>query len=411
MDVNRETRRFVALYFLFTVFLFASAAEMTAPPVPAAAGRLETAGKSGAEEFGRALSSSLSQAGFVLTRPSGFDRLTLTPRTGYPPLIWTTAADGDARELLARAAAVLAGVAARHEGLILSTRWSSFGGWLCLHVRLRGKDAVVELRLQAALRRANPLGLLRRTAVPKQGRPPDTGRPAKTGQNSASRPRVAIVLDDVGFVGGTEDFLALPAQLTFAILPLGPYARTYARQAASAGRTVILHLPLEPLDTKQNPGPGVIRTGATGAEIRAQLEANLGSVPGAVGVNNHMGSLGTTDETLMLEIQTILKEKGLFFLDSRTFDPRVKKSVVGKVARHLGERFAERDYFLDPEGASVEEIRALLRQLIDRAKKHGSAIGICHANRPNTLAALKAALPEFAASGVEIVPVTELLHY
>ena len=102
-----------------------------------------------------------------------------------------------------------------------------------------------------------------------------------------------------------------------------------------------------------------------------------------------------------------LKERGLCFLDSRT----INTTVADRVARSLGEKYAARDIFLDPEGASVAEIQALLRKLMALAKRRGTAVGIRHANRPNTLAALRATLPEFAAAGVAIVPVTELAHY
>ena len=42
------------------------------------------------------------------------------------------------------------------------------------------------------------------------------------------------------------------------------------------------------------------------------------TVPYAVGVNNHEGSLGTSDPKLMGELMPLLHEHKLFFVDSRT---------------------------------------------------------------------------------------------
>ncbi|MCL6614650.1 MAG: divergent polysaccharide deacetylase family protein, partial [Firmicutes bacterium] len=205
-------------------------------------------------------------------------------------------------------------------------------------------------------------------------------------------------------VDGLAEFLALPIPLTIAIMPKRRYSEACARMAAAAGRQVILHLPLE-ARSGLDPGPGAIRSGWTEERIRKELEEDLASVPGAVGVNNHMGSLGTADEALMRAILGILKEKGLFFLDSRTY----AGSVAPRVAEEIGLRHAVNGKFLDPDGASGERLQELFRELIALAKKKGKAVGICHANRPYTLSALRAAIPEFAMAGVEVVPLGEIV--
>jgi polysaccharide deacetylase 2 family uncharacterized protein YibQ len=221
-------------------------------------------------------------------------------------------------------------------------------------------------------------------------------------------PRAAIIVDDVGVVPGTDRFLSLPAALTFAVLPFAPYAKDDALLASAAGRTVLLHLPLEAANGA-NPGPGVIRGAWSQEQILAQLDADLAAVPGAVGANNHMGSRGTSDEALMRILLPALQKRGMFFVDSMTPAKR-KFSASGRVARSLGMQYSARDIWLD-NGDSREAVEAQLRKLLMTAKKRGHAIGICHANRPYTLAALTAVLPEFAKAGIRIVPVTELLAY
>ncbi|NLM37886.1 MAG: divergent polysaccharide deacetylase family protein, partial [Firmicutes bacterium] len=147
------------------------------------------------------------------------------------------------------------------------------------------------------------------------------------------RARVAIIIDDLGFVQeATEAFWELEIPLTFAVLPWGRYSETHAREAIKRQQEVILHLPLEPLDSQTDPGPGVLRAGFSPEQLRQQIRANLAAVPGITGVNNHMGSKGTQDRQLMQVLMAELKQAGLFFIDSLT----IHSSVAAAVAREYG---------------------------------------------------------------------------
>jgi len=50
-------------------------------------------------------------------------------------------------------------------------------------------------------------------------------------------------------------------------------------------------------------------------EIWSRLEASWERLPAARGLNNHMGSKGTTNQYLMEIIMDFLKQKNLFFID------------------------------------------------------------------------------------------------
>ncbi len=217
------------------------------------------------------------------------------------------------------------------------------------------------------------------------------------------RARVAIIIDDLGFVReATEAFWELEIPLTFAVLPWGRYSAAHAREALARKQEVILHLPLEPLDPQTDPGPGVLRTDFSPEELRQQLQANLAAVPGITGVNNHMGSKGTQDRALMELLMAELKKAGLFFVDSLT----IPTSVAATVARKYGVPTAVRDVFLD--GGGAEAIPAQIGLLIEKALAHGSAIGIAH-TRPGVAAALRDAIPQFEAAGIELVHVSALV--
>ena len=230
------------------------------------------------------------------------------------------------------------------------------------------------------------------------------GTPARRPADPGGKPKIAIIIDDLGFVRQpTEAFWELDIPLTFAVLRGGEYSRLHAEQALDLQQEVILHLPLEPLDPSIDPGPGVIRGSFSPEEALAQLRENLQAVPGIIGVNNHMGSKGTQDPVLLRLIMAELKKQGLFYIDSRTIDT----SLGAKIAREMGVPTAERNVFLD--GLGTEGIPGQVKILIEKARAQGKAIGIAH-TRPGVAQAIDACLPLFAAAEVELVHVSTLVE-
>ncbi len=87
---------------------------------------------------------------------------------------------------------------------------------------------------------------------------------------------------------------------------------------------MLLHLPMEPHGYPHpDPGPGALLAGMPPEELRQVLLADLATVPGAAGANNHMGSRLSEDEGALAVILAVLRERGLFFLDSYT-SPRTR---------------------------------------------------------------------------------------
>jgi len=131
---------------------------------------------------------------------------------------------------------------------------------------------------------------------------------------------VAIIIDDIGYDRGmAKKFLSLDAVFTFSILPYSPFQENILKAVHSKGWETMLHLPMEPNEyPKVNPGPGALLTSMTPDQLIRQLALNIAAVPGVKGVNNHMGSRMTTVSTQMNQVFSILKKRGLFFIDSRT---------------------------------------------------------------------------------------------
>src|SRR5580700_2117006 len=109
------------------------------------------------------------------------------------------------------------------------------------------------------------------------------------------------------------------------------------------------------------------------ADVDKTFEAMLDTVPYASGVNNHEGSLGTADRTLMKELMPLLHDHGLFFVDSRT-----TTATIAEVAAHTaGVPATSRNVFLDDE-PSPDAIRKQLALAIRDARQNGSALAIGH---------------------------------
>ena len=126
-------------------------------------------------------------------------------------------------------------------------------------------------------------------------------------------------------------------------------------------------------------------------------------MPGAVGVNNHMGSGFSSDARLMRAVLEVLVQRELYFLDSRT-------SVLTQgyaVARELGLRAAERHVFLDRERQRAS-IAAQFEELLQTASAQGAAVGIGHPYA-ETLEVLEESVPGAVARGFRFVTVGELV--
>jgi polysaccharide deacetylase 2 family uncharacterized protein YibQ len=215
--------------------------------------------------------------------------------------------------------------------------------------------------------------------------------------------RVAIIIDDVGFLHEPAmELLKIPARLTWSVLPFGPFSQELALAGHKRGFEVMLHLPMASFRGKINPGPGVIDRNWQPEKMLQQLDADLKAVPGATGINNHMGSPGHIDRVLMTVLMQEISRRHLFYVDSIT-----DFSVAGYYAKLYRVSYAKRDVFID-HYRELTANEASLRQLIQIALKNGSAIGIGH-TREGTATEITAMLPEFAKAGVEIVPVSELV--
>ncbi|PGT87845.1 MULTISPECIES: divergent polysaccharide deacetylase family protein [Bacillaceae] len=194
-------------------------------------------------------------------------------------------------------------------------------------------------------------------------------------QSRSIERQVAIVIDDLGNgMKGTEQILSLPIQLTVAVMPFLPTTKKDANLAHEKGHEVIVHLPMEPLHGKKSwLGPGAITTDLSNKEIRKRVNDAIDDVPHAVGMNNHMGSKATADARVMKIILEVCKERGLYYLDSKT----TGKSVVETIAKQLEVPYLENELFFD-EQYTTSHITKQANLLMNRIEKDNEIIAIGH---------------------------------
>lgn len=202
---------------------------------------------------------------------------------------------------------------------------------------------------------------------------------------SAESPKMAIVIDDMGEdVSLAKGLIKTGLHITFSIWPSSSHAHKIAHMARKNGNEIMIHMPMQPQGyPKVHPGKDALLMGMKHDQIVQLVDQAFKNVPGAVGLNNHMGSRFTEDIYGMKAVMESVKKHKLFFLDSKT----TPNSICPKACAELRVPLYERNIFLD----NVKDISAIEFQLEKAEKialKHGQSIAIGHPH-PQTLEAIK----------------------
>ena len=208
---------------------------------------------------------------------------------------------------------------------------------------------------------------------------------------------IVLVIDDFGYRNDSvsDGFLDLNIPITCAIIPGHSQSRKFAQKAFAAGKEVIIHMPME--SSLNTPGEDEykIKSGMTSEEVEWRIREVLKEMPEAIGMNNHQGSKATTNGKVMSVLGSVLKANNKFFIDSRT----TSKTVAEEIMRSIGVPTIRRHVFLDNDD-SKDKISERIDEVARLAQKQGIAVAIGHA-KPNTLKAIKDALPKLLADGYQ----------
>jgi polysaccharide deacetylase 2 family uncharacterized protein YibQ len=222
---------------------------------------------------------------------------------------------------------------------------------------------------------------------------------------NAADARLAIIIDDLGSDrAAAEAVFALAYPLTISVLPDHEHSADIAQEAHRRGFQVMLHLPMQSV-ANETPEAQELHPGMSAPEVAALVDQFLQNVPDAAGVNNHQGSQATANAALMDDLMPVLRDRHLFYVDSRT----TAATVAYDTAQDFGVRSAFRNVpFLD-DVAEVAAVRKQLELALRGAREKGEAVAICHPH-PATLQALREVLPQAKEQRVRLVLASELVH-
>ena len=206
---------------------------------------------------------------------------------------------------------------------------------------------------------------------------------------------IVLVIDDFGYRNDniSDGFLNLSIPITCAIIPGHTASKKFAEKAVSYGKEVIIHMPME----SENYSPGEdeykLLTSMTSELLENKLIQAFESLPEAIGMNNHQGSKATSDSKTMTVLASVLKDRGKYFIDSRTSSLTIgEKTMIS-----FGVPTARRNIFLDNNN-DLDRIEEQMNKLANSAKKNGVAVGLGHA-RKNTLSVIEKVVPGLLDKG------------
>lgn len=221
-------------------------------------------------------------------------------------------------------------------------------------------------------------------------------------------PRLALLVDRFGFrnLAESEALMEMGRDLSVAVLPYTTGARDLADRCRSHGMEVLLNLPMEGLDyPRVDPGPGAVLVDLSPGEIRRRVQAALDEIGGAAGMHTFLGALAVEDRQVMRAVMEIAAARGVYFVDSAPSS----YSVARETAAEVGVPSIRLSDNLDAPAAGAQAVRRNLEALASQARAGGVAVGLIHPY-PGTVRALETLLPEWRRTGIELVPLSEIVR-
>ncbi len=228
--------------------------------------------------------------------------------------------------------------------------------------------------------------------------------PTEKNNISKKTPMIAVVIDDMGIsVKRTSDISSLKAPLTSSFLTYANNLKQQIQNAVDAGHEIMIHVPME-AQTNKDVAPDVLTTKMTVLEIKRNLQSMLAKFNDVKGANNHMGSKLTEDKERMIAVMEVLKEKNMFFLDSKTS----AKSQAEIAAQEVGIFYDHRHVFIDNNN-DKQYILGQLQKAENVARKHGYAIAIGHP-KSMTYEALKEWIPSLEKKEILLKHLSKIIN-
>jgi uncharacterized protein len=225
----------------------------------------------------------------------------------------------------------------------------------------------------------------------------------------SSTAKMAIVISEFGFQANvtTVDYLAFPEPVTISLVSSKKMAVTTAQLAFDHNKEIILLLPMEPLSrpyaTYKNEA---IFLHYTPERIHSIINKNTVMIPFYSGFSNLCGTRVLDDSRVMRIVLEEIKNKNSYFL----IDHASSRSVAVALARELKVPYRTVEISLDSSESGLESLSDTLKHAAIIAQKTGSVVVAGRAT-PQFIKAIKEQLPHFQHNGIQLVPVSDLVHH
>lgn len=188
-----------------------------------------------------------------------------------------------------------------------------------------------------------------------------------------------FVFDDGGHnIENLEKYMALPFPFAVSILPGVAHSSECAALVRKNGKELMLHQPMQAENLELSPGPCAITAMMGTKEIAQLVTDNIDSLGGGVmGINNHEGSLITSNIIKIGAVLEVCKAKKIYFLDSKT----TARSMAYQAGLELDTSVLLRSApFLDND-VDRDSILSRIYESLDYANVHEKAIIIGHVDK------------------------------
>ena len=225
-------------------------------------------------------------------------------------------------------------------------------------------------------------------------------------QNRVVKGTICLVIDDFGFSQkkDVQDFFQINENITMAIIPGTPYAKSIGKYADSIGVETIIHMPMESHKEDNIKYAVSINEKLNAKLVEEIIRVAFNEVPTAIGISNHQGSKATENLQLMKDIARTLKNMDKFFLDSFT-NPESRGFIT---MRRYGVPTQLRQVFLDHIEDSAT-IKFNLDSLAILSHHMDIAVGIGHV-KPIALEVLKKKIPRLESEGYRFIPLSQVVR-
>lgn len=217
---------------------------------------------------------------------------------------------------------------------------------------------------------------------------------------SNGKPKVSLIVGGLGLNSRAtrEAIETLPGEITLSFVPYAEGLQGWIDLAREHGHEVLLETPMEPVDYPDNdPGPYTLLASSGPAETSRRLEWLMSRATGYFGLTNYLGSRFLSSDPAMATFTTVLKSRGLAFIDD------------GQAAgRGLGIPRASAGRIID-EQLSSEAIDAQLLALEAQALQNGQALGSGFAY-PLTISQVAQWTQAVEARGYQLAPASALTN-